>query len=427
MNLKIKKICDAETYWQQGILYKSPRTNAMIQVEYDFEQLLFEIKVQDKGAQIVDLQDIVKQFIELQGGDEKMELSNDGKQFVDLKMIRTLQQQKYQTPFFYKDAVIHTRDFDWLNPKFDTYMKKKILDLIKADKLREALELMDKIADTQNTYFKDGLIHVFSRFNGNENAKNEGTCSEENYLIQSNRIKQSVKALLNSEFEETLAPKEELPQPPPKATDTPIVRANPVTPKPIIYFSYAWGDAHETGESREKIVHELYESLKKDGYQVKRDKENIEYGDLISDFMKELGSGHFIVVAISDKYLKSPNCMYEMYELFKNSKLDKAGFIQKIYPIRVERIQLSDPDVLDTYFEHWEKQEMKWEALIKKRGTRIAPAQQEQYRRIKAIATELGIFLDWLSDINAKSTKELSKDNFEIIKKTIQDRAKNAL
>ncbi len=31
-----------------------------------------------------------------------------------------------------------------------------------------------------------------------------------------------------------------------------------------IFFSYAWGDENEQGESREKIVNELYESLVRD-------------------------------------------------------------------------------------------------------------------------------------------------------------------
>ena len=192
--------------------------------------------------------------------------------------------------------------------------------------------------------------------------------------------------------------------------------------KPAIYFSYAWGDDNEEGESREKIVQELYESLKMDGYNVVRDKEDVGYKGSISDFMKTIGKGNSIIVAISDKYLKSENCMFEMYEIFRNAKLEKEGFIEKIYPIRIESIRLSDPLVLDTYFEHWEKKEKDWEQLIVKRGTRISSEQQEQYRRIKAIAHELGDFLAFLNDINAKTKADLSKNNFEEIKKAITKR-----
>lgn len=152
---------------------------------------------------------------------------------------------------------------------------------------------------------------------------------------------------------------------------------------------------------------------------VVRDKEDVGYKGSISDFMKTIGKGNSIIVAISDKYLKSENCMFEMYEIFRNAKLEKEGFIEKIYPIRIESIRLSDPLVLDTYFEHWEKKEKDWEQLIVKRGTRISSEQQEQYRRIKAIAHELGDFLAFLNDINAKTKADLSKNNFEEIKKAI--------
>jgi hypothetical protein len=66
----------------------------------------------------------------------------------------------------------------------------------------------------------------------------------------------------------------------------------------------------------------------------------------------------------------------------------------------------------------------KWEDLIRKRGTRIAEAQQHKYRRTKAIASELGDFLDFLSDTNFKIQKELSKDNFAEIKKAIENKTR---
>lgn len=188
-------------------------------------------------------------------------------------------------------------------------------------------------------------------------------------------------------------------------------------PSSKIYFSYAWADSTDT--DREKIVQELYESLKADGFNVILDKEDLAYRGMISDFMKEIGQGDFIIVAISDKYLKSAYCMYEMYEIFRNSKLDLANFREKIYPIKIESLNLSSPAVLGEYFDHWEQKEQEWEALIKKRGTRIAPAQYERYQRIKAIANELGEFLDFLSDINTKTTDLLSADNFAAIKQAI--------
>jgi hypothetical protein len=51
--------------------------------------------------------------------------------------------------------------------------------------------------------------------------------------------------------------------------------------------------------------------------------------------------------------------MYEFYEIFIKSKSDKEEMRKRIFPIRVESLQLSDATVLDTYFEYWENEEKK--------------------------------------------------------------------
>ncbi len=194
---------------------------------------------------------------------------------------------------------------------------------------------------------------------------------------------------------------------------------------PEIFFSYAWGDEHETSGSREEIVDKLYENLKNDGFSLKRDKVDLGYKGLISDFMKNIGRGDFVVVAISDKYLKSTYCMYELYEIYRNSRLETKDFVNRIYPIRVESLKLDDPDVLDVYFEYWENLEKKWENLIVKRGTRITTAQKAEYDKIKEIAAKLGDLLDILKDMNALTKELLSDNNFEKIKSSIKERLKS--
>ncbi len=301
-------------------------------------------------------------------------------------------------------------------------MKQYLLDLLSEGKLKEVFAEIKKIVDTQSSDLTDPLVLLQSRFNRNEREYEGGLSDSREYKVERNRIENSVKSLIDSEFDERTAPAP--PKVEPKPSPKPEKKPDTEGAKPKVYFSYAWGDEEETGESREKIVHEMYESLKADGFDVVKDKEDAQYKDMISEFMKEIGRGDCIVIAISDKYLKSPNCMFEMYEIFRNSKLDRGAFKEKIFPIRVESIRLSDPSVLDTYFEHWEQEEKNWETLIIKRGTRISPAQQERYKRIKAIASELGDFLDFLSDINTKTRVELSKNNFEEIKKAIVAKAK---
>lgn len=194
---------------------------------------------------------------------------------------------------------------------------------------------------------------------------------------------------------------------------------------PTIYFSYAWKDL--ANEDREKFVGDLYESLKRDAsgkYKLRRDKEDVEYKESISTFMKEIGRGDLVVVAISDKYLKSEYCMYELHELYLNSKSNLEELREKIFPVRVERIDLTDPIVLDQYFEYWQQKEESWATLVKKQSSRISPQQQERYDKIKKIASDLGRFLDFIADMNTRTTELLEKDDFKEIKEAIQKRMK---
>jgi pterin-4a-carbinolamine dehydratase len=179
--------------------------------------------------------------------------------------------------------------------------------------------------------------------------------------------------------------------------------------KPKIFFSYAWG------EEKEKLVDQLYNSLKNDDkYELVRDKVNLGYKGLISDFMKTIGKGSFVVVVLSNKYLHSEYCMFELYELYRNSSLETAKLLKKIYPIRLEELNLDSLDAWGELSNYWQDQFEK----IEKLGIRFP----ERYRKIKSINNELGALLEFLRDINALTVPMLSKDDFAEIKKAIKDR-----
>ena len=83
----------------------------------------------------------------------------------------------------------------------------------------------------------------------------------------------------------------------------------------------------------------LYENLvkEKEEYQILRDKMNLNYGGLISQFMKETSEkGTSLWFLSLDKYIHSPYCMWELYEIGRNCNFDKELFSQRILPIPVE-------------------------------------------------------------------------------------------
>jgi pterin-4a-carbinolamine dehydratase len=184
--------------------------------------------------------------------------------------------------------------------------------------------------------------------------------------------------------------------------------------KPQIFFSYAWG------QEREKIVDALYDSLKNDGkYELVRDKVDNGYKGLISDFMRTIGKGSFVVVVLSDKYLRSEYCMFELYELYRNAAQEKDRLLEKIYPIRIEDLNIDSLDAWESLSKYWEDQ---YEQI-----RRIGIKFPERYHKIKCVNNALGELLEFLRDINALTVSMLSENDFAEIKNAIKRRTKDDL
>lgn len=190
-------------------------------------------------------------------------------------------------------------------------------------------------------------------------------------------------------------------------------RSNAVQSK--IFFSYAW-------EQDEALIMQLYNSLKNDGFNVIKDKENMGYKGVISKFMSEIGAADFVIVAISDKYLKSKFCMYELYEIFRNSGMNRDSFGKKLFPIRIdETLDLGNPDVVNGYIKYWKEQEQEWTKRVKDESDSITEEQARQFQFIKRLVIDIRNILSCLSDINSSNLNTLKSNDFADIKVALKD------
>ncbi len=194
---------------------------------------------------------------------------------------------------------------------------------------------------------------------------------------------------------------------------------------PEIFFSYAWGDKEEKGEGREKIANDLYESLKSKGYKVKRDKEETGYKMSITDFMKRISRSGFIVVIISDKYLKSPYCMFELLETYRKSNSDAEVFMDRIYPLVLEDARINDGKDRLEYVKYWQNEKKTLEHEITEVGLGDAiDTVGDEYTTIKDVTSNIGLITKILSNINYLNPRLLSGNDFEIIRNAIEGRMK---
>ncbi|MEI7726915.1 MAG: toll/interleukin-1 receptor domain-containing protein, partial [Bacteroidota bacterium] len=158
-------------------------------------------------------------------------------------------------------------------------------------------------------------------------------------------------------------------------------------------------------------------------YNVKRDKEVIGYKMSIIDFMKRISRSDFIVLIISDKYLKSPYCMFELLETFRKSNSDEEVFCAKIYPLILEDAKIqSGTDRLE-YVKHWNDKQKTMEKAIDEVGLALAiDTIGDEYTALKDVTSNIGLITKILSGINTLNPRLLSQNDFEIIRNALEER-----
>jgi internalin A len=168
------------------------------------------------------------------------------------------------------------------------------------------------------------------------------------------------------------------------------------------------------------VVDRLYDELQKRKYEVIRDKHDLGYRRLISEFMQRIGKGKLVVTVISDKYLKSPHCMYELLEIYRN-----GGFTDRVFPIVLRDAKLySLPDRLG-YVQHWKREKEKIEAQIADIGLAAFSGEgtfKEYDIYYREVFNNIDKLMAILADWNALTPQLLEEDNFETLVAAIDAR-----
>jgi internalin A len=120
-------------------------------------------------------------------------------------------------------------------------------------------------------------------------------------------------------------------------------------------------------------VDQLQQALGERDIRLIRDREEVRYKDSIGDFMRRIGQGKCIVVVVSERYLKSENCMYEMVEIAK-----AQAFRGRIFPIVLADANIYKATGRVRYVRHWEEEIRELdEALKTVRGDNLTNLQDD--------------------------------------------------
>ena len=180
-----------------------------------------------------------------------------------------------------------------------------------------------------------------------------------------------------------------------------------------VFISYAWG-----GE-REEVVNQIDQALQSRGVKIIRDKRNLGYKGSIREFMERIGQGSCVIVVISDKYLRSPNCMFELVEIAEGNE-----FHDRIFPIVLADANIYDPVRRLEYVKHWETKRAELAQAMREVDPANLQGIREEMDMYDRIRDKVSGLVSILKDMNTL-TPEMHRDsNFSQLYEAVEKRLK---
>jgi internalin A len=190
--------------------------------------------------------------------------------------------------------------------------------------------------------------------------------------------------------------------------------------KPEIFVSFAWGDdSSDDARKRTEIVDRLCETLGHHGWHILRDSNVLRPGDLISGFMKRIGLADHVIVVLSDKYLRSPYCVTELYSIYQRSVGEKEDFLRRIIPLRLDDTRFSNWRDRVAFAEYWEAEFKAMEAKFR----HLAEADFRLYKAMQEWHNRIGDMLAYVNDtLHPHGFDEIVKDDFAALRQMLERR-----
>jgi len=162
------------------------------------------------------------------------------------------------------------------------------------------------------------------------------------------------------------------------------------------------------------IVSPIDDAFKSVGIDLIRDIRDVGYRQSLSEFMRKISKCDFVLMIVSEHYLKSRNCMFEATQAMKN-----AGFKERILPIVLESAKIYDAQTAIEYLRYWEAQceTLKEQILLSDPANSIPFA--EELKIVKEIAFQIGEFIAIMRDMNCLTLKQHQHNNYRCLLEAI--------
>ena len=157
--------------------------------------------------------------------------------------------------------------------------------------------------------------------------------------------------------------------------------------KPTVFISYNWGS--------DGIADEIEKRLSSIAI-VLRDKKSITPWGSISDFMKRIRETDLVVVIVSDGYLKSNACLYEIVQLLK----EDDWILHSMFLVEENATGIYKPQGQLKYVKYWEGERKNLEEALVKISPALVTSQAEELNKIQQIQLKINDFMKRVADCN---------------------------
>ena len=185
-----------------------------------------------------------------------------------------------------------------------------------------------------------------------------------------------------------------------------------------VFLSYSHKDTY-IADSIEEALNSCTKNIN-----ISRDIRDVKYKESFSEFMNTISEHDFVISIVSDNYLKSRNCMYEVVEVMKDKHyinkllyiiigdkdlnvLGRAGYgcAAKIYTISGQ----------DEYIKYWQSEEEKIKKLINGIDLSNTKNYIEELQVVRRIQLDIQNFMAELRDRKGISYSDILSSGFKDI------------
>lgn len=179
-----------------------------------------------------------------------------------------------------------------------------------------------------------------------------------------------------------------------------------------VFISHAWG-----GQS-DDVVAAITDRFKQKNIPFVLDKNHLGYRGSIQEFMIQLGKADMVIIVLSNKYLRSEFCMFELIQIYKHDRLR-----DRIYPIVLDEVNISRSTDRIELVKYWEDQITQLQSKLKELNS---------LSHIEGITDDLNLYTEIrnniakltsiLRDINSLNLRMHSDGDFEVLCQSILSR-----